>query len=369
MIPWHELVRRAAYPLRSLAVIIAAWALIALAWTPPTILLQALSAGAPAGKSNASVPPGALQVFLYVLMNFVPWMAATPLLLRMGRRFAFSDGRVLQPLAVHVAVGLVTIPATALAGTLLAVLTLRHGQFEAGNLRQILSASAITAFYTVPTYIGVAAVAQALGYFGRFRDRERLLARAQLDALRARINPHFLFNALNAISALGYRDAARADAAISTLAELMRTSLDERPHQIALKEEVAFARLYLDLYGILLGDALQVSFDIAGPAWQALVPTMLLQPLMENAIVHGVALLPAGGHIAVRAHTEEARLVLSIINDVPAQGLSACGTGIGLANTAGRLRALYGDRHVFEMRRGARTVTADISIPLRSESA
>jgi len=345
--------------LRSLAVIIAAWALIALAWTPPTILIQALSAGS----------PGALQVFLYVLMNFVPWMVATPLLLHMGRRFAFSEGRVLRPLAVHGAVGLVAIPATALAGTVLAVVTLGHGQPEAGSLRQVLSASTITAFYTVPTYIGVAAVAQALGYFQRFRERERLLARAQLQALRAQINPHFLFNALNAISALGYRDAARADAAISMLAELMRASLEERAQQIALKEEIAFVRLYVDLYGILLGNALQVSFDIAGPVWQAMVPTMLLQPLMENAIVHGVALLPAGGRIVVRAHIREARLVLSLINDAPADGRSAGGKGIGLSNTAERLRALYGDAHLFEMYRGARSVTVDISIPLRSESA
>lgn len=356
---------RLPHSLRVFAVIVAAWALIALAWTPPTILIQALAQGSP----DAPAPPAAAQVFLYVLMNFVPWMAATPRLLRIGRRFALSEGHVLRPLAVHGAVGLVAVPVLALTGTLLALLFLRPGQLQAGNLRHILSASVITAFYTVPTYVGVVAIAQALGYFQRFRERERLLARAQLQALQARINPHFLFNTLNAISVLGYRDPARADAAITMLAELMRASLDERPHQVALREEVAFARLYLDLYGVLMGDALQVSFDVAGPAWQTLVPSMLLQPLMENAIVHGIAQLSAGGHIAIRARIEEARLALSITNDVPAQGRSTGGKGIGLANTAERLQALYGDGHRLEMRRGMNTVTVDISIPSRSESA
>jgi len=232
-------------------------------------------------------------------------------------------------------------------------------------------------FYMDMTLLGAwSALYYAINYYLQVElqaDRlERLEAQAtsaQLAMLRYQLNPHFLFNALNAISALGYRDAARADAAISMLAELMRASLEERAQQIALKEEIAFVRLYVDLYGILLGNALQVSFDIAGPVWQAMVPTMLLQPLMENAIVHGVALLPAGGRIVVRAHIREARLVLSLINDAPADGRSAGGKGIGLSNTAERLRALYGDAHLFEMYRGARSVTVDISIPLRSESA
>lgn len=357
---------RPPHSLRVFAVIVAAWGLIALAWTPPTILLQALSQG---GGPSAPAAPAAGQVFLYVLLNFVPWMAATPPLLRIGRRFALSEGHVLRPLAVHAAVGLVAVPVMALAGTLLPMLLVQRGQLEAGNLRHILAVSAINAFYTVPTYVGVAAVAQALGYFQRFRERERLLARAQLQALQARLNPHFLFNTLNAISVLGYRDAARADAAITMLAELMRASLDERPHQIPLKEEIAFARLYLDLYAVLMGDALQVSFDIAGPAWQALVPSMLLQPLVENAIVHGIAQLSAGGRLAVRAHIEEARLALSITNDVPAQERPTAGKGIGLATTAGRLRALYGDGHRLELRRGINTVTVDISIPSCSEPA
>src|SRR6185437_12395506 len=218
------------------AVIVAAWMLIALAWTPPTVLIQTPAASL--GSPKAPGPSTAPQVFLYILVGFVPWMAVTPLLLRIGRRFALSEGRLLRPLAVHAAVGLVVVPAMTWLGTLLAVLTFQHGQLSAGDPGRIVSASTITAFYTVPTYVAVVAIAQALGYFQRYRQRERLLARAQLQALQAQLNPHLLFNTLNAISALGYRDPARADAAITLLSELMRTSLRERPQQIALKEEI-----------------------------------------------------------------------------------------------------------------------------------
>ncbi|MFI4884431.1 MAG: sensor histidine kinase [Steroidobacterales bacterium] len=357
--PWRAL--------RTAAAIIAAWTLIALAWTPPTLLIQSTERGAPVAGHHAPGISTVLHVFLYVLLGFVPWMAVTPLLLRIGRRFALSEGRMLRPLILHVAVGLITVPAVTLAGTLLAVTTLQRGHLQPGDLRRILSASTITAFYTIPTYVAVAAVAQALAYFQRYRQRERLLARAQLQALQAQINPHFLFNTLNAIAALGYRNPARADGAITLLSELMRDTLHERPQQIALKEEIAFVRSYLDLYTLLIGDALQVSFDIAGPAWQASVPTMLLQPLVENAIVHGIAQRPDGGRIAIRAHIEEARLALSISNDVPAQARAAGGNGIGLVNTRERLQALYGGRQALEIRRGADRVTIEISIPFRSE--
>ncbi len=346
-----------------MAVIIAAWTLVALAWTPPTILIQTPARGVSGAAPGAPDASTALRVFLYVLMGFVPWMAITPLLLRIGRRFPLSEGGLLPPLAVHVAVGAVVVPAATWVGTLLAVLAVHHGHLQAGDPRRILSAATITAFYTVPTYVAVAAVAQSLAFFRRYRQRERLLARAQLQALQARINPHFLFNTLNAISALGYRDPARADAAITLLAELMRDSLRERPQQIALKEEIAFVRSYLDLYALLLGDALRLSFDISGRAWGASVPTMLLQPLIENAIIHGIARRPEGGLLTVRAYVEATRLALSVSNDAPAAGLSAGGSGIGLANTRERLRALYGDRHLLAMRRGADTVTIEISIP------
>jgi two-component system sensor histidine kinase AlgZ len=143
--------------------------------------------------------------------------------------------------------------------------------------------------YAVPTDIAVAAIGQAVAYVDRYRGRERLLARAELRALEAQLNPHFLFNALNAISAIGYRDPALADRALSHLSDLLRLSLALRPQEIPLREEIGFVQGYVDLYSTIMPG--QVSFDLAiePSGWNAAVPAMLLQPIVENALVHGKA--------------------------------------------------------------------------------
>lgn len=351
--------------LLSAAVIVGSWTLVALAWTPPTYVLQTVSARGHDSPSGA-VP---LRVFLFVLLGFVPWMLATPLLMRWGRRFALSERSIAPPLAIHLLTGAIAVPALSLAGGVLGTLFVQSGKIHFADLHQIAYAGLLSAFYLVPTYIAVVAVGQALAYFDRYRQRERLLARAELQALQAQIHPHFLFNTLNAIATLGYRDPARADTALTMLSELIRRSLHEQPQEVALKDEIAFVRAYLDLYALLLGDALVVSFDVEGPAWNASVPTMLLQPLVENAIVHGVARLANGGRIALRAHATEGRLALSIVNDVPESGAASGGGGIGLANVRERLRVIYGDQQALELRCGDGQVAVDIALPLRIASA
>ncbi len=339
-------------------IIIAAWTLVALAWTPPTVLVQQMMHSPDAGGPS-------LDVFVYVLLGFVPWIAATPLILFLGRRFAISEGHVLRPLTLQLLAGFAIVPSATLVGTVLGALTMQHGHISSTDVPHILSATTITSFYSIPTYIAVAAIAQAFAYFERYRRRERLLARAQLKALQAQINPHFLFNTLNAISALGYRDPARADAALSLLSELMRQTLGERPQEVALRDEIAFARGYADLYALLLGDELKVVFNVDGTVWNAAVPVMLLQPLIENAIVHGVARRNGGGQIALSARTVAGRLALTITNDAPETAQPSNGTGIGLANVRERLDALYGDTQALELEHGDGRVAVTLSLPLR----
>ncbi|MBU6471942.1 MAG: histidine kinase [Alphaproteobacteria bacterium] len=340
------------------AVIVAAWALVALAWTPPTVLVQQMMHSPDANGPSAAV-------FVYVLLGFVPWMAATPLILFLGRRFAISEGHVLRPVVLQVLAGIAIVPSATLAGTTLGAVVMQQGRLSAADVPHILAAATITSFYSIPTYIAVAAIAQAIAYFERYRWRERLLARAQLKALQAQINPHFLFNTLNAISALGYRDPARADAALSQLSELMRQTLGERPQEVALCDEIAFARGYADLYALLLGDGLKVAFDIDGAVWNAAVPVMLLQPLIENAVVHGVARRNGGGQIALSARTVADRLTITITNDAPEIAQPSNGTGIGLANVRERLGALYGEAQTLELARDDGRVTVTLSLPLR----
>lgn len=343
-------------------IIIAAWVLMAAAWTPPTVALQI----------NPGVPPAQARfgfgfIFVYVLIGFVPWMVLTPLILRLSRRFPITETAILRPLAVLGAIGLVVTPFAVFAGYGLNILvTGSSGQGWAA----VLHAGYITSFYSVPFYVALVAVGEALAYFQRAQLRERLLSRAELRALQAQIQPHFLFNTLNAIAAVGYRDAARADAAMAQLSELLRTSLSERPQEIALKEELAFAQGYLDLYMLLMPDRLRVEMEVEPAVWRATVPSMLLQPIIENAILHGVARRTQGGRILLAAVAQGQSLVLSVRNDAADQGAITSGSGTGLVNVRERLKALYGAAQSLELETGSQAcVTLRLPLKLASEPA
>jgi len=342
--------------LRAVLIVVGAWILVALAWTPPTIVVQQVAL-----KEN--IP--ALYIFAFVLIGFVPWMFATPGILWLTRRFPLSEGRIVVPLAALAVAGLVIVPLVTLTGQTLAVLFPQNGAIRKGDIFSVFQAAFITSFYSIPTYVAVVAIGQALGYFERYRLRERLLARAELKALQAQINPHFLFNTLNAISALGYKDPALADRALTRLAELLRVTTKAQSQEIPLKDEIAFLRDYADLQTMLMPDRLDVAFAIDNAAWGAAVPSMILQPLIENAIVHGAAKRNQGGRVEVSVTPEGETLVLRVSNDVPPTPAKSAGEGIGLANVRERLRVLYGAAQDFVFERNDAGATATIRIPRR----
>jgi LytS/YehU family sensor histidine kinase len=186
------------------------------------------------------------------------------------------------------------------------------------------------------------------------QERERLLraeseARdAHLSALRYQLNPHFLFNSLNAVSTLVLKgDAGGATRMLSQIASLLRVSL-EGPivSGIPLSQELDFAKKYLAIEKIRLGDRLQVAFDIAPESMDASIPSMLLQPLLENAVLHGVGQLKQGGTIAVQTQAQDHRLRIVVKNSGPLQNAATNSgkntRGIGLANTVERLKRVYG---------------------------
>jgi two-component system sensor histidine kinase AlgZ len=348
--------------LRAVLVVVAAWLFVALAWTPPTIVVQSFLIRGP----SAAIPTW--KTFLYVLLGFVPWIFSTPLVLWLAHRFPVSERRIAVPIAALALAGVAIIPLTTVAGTFLAVLFLQ-GVIHAADIPSMLRAAFITSFYTIPTYIAVVAIGQALAYFERYRLRERLLARAELKALQAQINPHFLFNTLNAISALGYRDPVLADRALTRLAELLRVTTKAQAQEIPLKDEIAFLRDYAELQTMLMPDRLDIAFAIDNTAWGAAVPSMILQPLVENAIVHGAARRNEGGRIEISARAEDGHLVLGVRNDVPATPEKSNGEGIGLANVRERLRVLYGPAHHWDFRLGADEAVATIRVPLREMEA
>lgn len=174
----------------------------------------------------------------------------------------------------------------------------------------------------------------------------RRLAAEEIRRLRTQINPHFLYNTLNAISELGYDDPKSADRVITQLGQLLRKALDDSHQQeIALRDEMVFIERYLDIQQVLLRDKLQFAFDIEDRVRSARLPGMIVQPLVENALIHGIG--PDGiAHVRIGGRRESDMLVIEVSDDGP--GLTASsGTpqaGIGLDNIRARLNHLYGAR-------------------------
>ena len=175
---------------------------------------------------------------------------------------------------------------------------------------------------------------------------------ARLSALRYQLNPHFLFNSLNAVSTLAVEgDVPAATRMLAQIADLLRATLDgKRPFEVALSEEMTFTERYLAIEQTRLGHRLQVELAIAVETLEAAVPSMLLQPLIENAVRHGIAPVVGGGRIAIRSTLHGQMLRVAIDNTGPRSARPRQTTGgIGLANTTERLRTLYGPNHRFEL--------------------
>jgi hypothetical protein len=207
--------------------------------------------------------------------------------------------------------------------------------------------------FAAVVYFIIVIAAHAAGFYRRAQERERQalaltagLNRAKLDALRLQLQPHFLFNTLNAISTLVHRDATAADELIGDLSELLRLSLQNTAHEVPLRREIELLDCYLAIEQTRLGLRLRIVREIDPAVLSALVPTFLLQPLVENAIRHGIEPRLAAGTVRIRAQGVAGTVNLSVSDDGvglnPVDG-AADHRGIGLANTEARLRALHGN--------------------------
>jgi signal transduction histidine kinase len=217
----------------------------------------------------------------------------------------------------------------------------------------------------------------AIKHYERSLKAESLAHQARLQALRYQLNPHFLFNTLNAISTLVVdKRNAEAGKMIARLSDFLRLTLD-RPdvEEVPLSDEIEFVRRYLEIEQVRFGARLVVSIDVAEDAWNARVPALVLQPLVENAIRHAVAPREEGGRIEIGARVVGREVRLWVADDGP--GLNGKGngngngngSGIGIANTRERLAQLYGDAHRFALVSAARSPQPGarvlIDLPLR----
>jgi two-component system LytT family sensor kinase len=190
------------------------------------------------------------------------------------------------------------------------------------------------------------------------------VSRAQLHTLRMQLQPHFLFNTLNSISALVEQDVRGAQRMLSRLSDFLRMTLTTASHQdVPLREELRLLDTYVDVERVRFGDRLRVAYDVAPEAEEALVPNLILQPLVENAIRHGIQPAIDGGTVTIRAYREDSQLVLEVTDDgvgFDTAAERADRTGVGLANTRERLRQRYGTRAELEIVRRAPSGTAVI---------
>lgn len=228
--------------------------------------------------------------------------------------------------------------------------------------------------FNLLVYGVIVTISHALDYYRKYHERtvhtlelERHLTEARLQALLRQLKPHFLFNTLNGIASLMHRDVDAADRMLVRLGELLRLTMNHPGQPLtSLRDEIAFTEKYLEIERIRFGDRLTVELRIAPDTLDAGIPSLLLQPLVENAIRHGIEPQARPGRIVVEARREGDRLLLEVRDNgagQPAGGFLR--EGIGLTNTRERLRELYGERHRFELaNHSAGGLVVRISLPL-----
>jgi two-component sensor histidine kinase len=227
---------------------------------------------------------------------------------------------------------------------------------------------------------GAAIVAMAHAFFYYRESQQRALETAQLETrlidaqlqtLQSQLHPHFLFNTLHAVSALMHRDVQAADRMLVQLSDLLRMTLDTARHpEIRLNEEMDFLSKYLQIEQVRLGDRLSVHFDVDEDVLDAVVPALILQPIVENAIKHGIAPHVRPGRVTVAARRDGDMLLMTVGDTGPGpgeRGMAALSTGIGVANTRARLQHQFGTRFRFEFQRHRDDFTVLVGIPFRQE--
>ena len=201
-------------------------------------------------------------------------------------------------------------------------------------------------------YATVVAIQQAYLYFRESQERALRLQQAELQVLKMQLHPHFFFNTLNALSALIYRSPKDADRMITQLGDMFRFAFrKDKAQEISLAEELDFLKAFLQIHQTLMGNRLRVEWKIEPDTLSALVPNLILQPLVENSVRHGIAPLEGGGRVEVCAKRQNGQLVLQVRDSGLGMWSREVQTdgGVGLANTRARLKNLYGAAHRFEI--------------------
>ncbi len=309
------------------------------------------------------------------------WAAFTPVILWLSSWSSLAksnDGRarsmwVRVPLLLMIGVGIAIIVYTLLDAARFAIIDppIRRGRGGGSAFAPLREIGRFRFLNQLLVYLAVLATGFARQFFRSDQRRQQQsahlqaqLAEARLDALRMQINPHFLFNTLHAVSALVERDPGGVRRMIARLSELLRYTIESHAtDEVPLRDELAFLRRYIEIMEIRFQGRLRVDMEIEDETLDALVPNLVLQPIVENALEHGANRAVGEGRIAIVARRDEGRLVLSVRDNGP--GLdTVTESGVGLANTRARLEQLYGNQAVLTLRSAAGGGTiAEIALP------
>jgi two-component system, LytTR family, sensor kinase len=322
------------------------------------------------------------RLFFTNVMAWLPWMLATPVIFYLGQRFPAADWKRPSFWAWHlmacVATGLVAAAWLSMWEDLLNPYALMPGpgSFTQLWLRKFYS-GLLASIILYGLVLLVAHIADTQRRFAMQQaEAARLneqLSKAQLNALRRQIEPHFLFNTLNAIAGLVREE--RNDAAVSMIAGLSdflrRVVNDSDRQQVPLSEELEFTQKYLEIQKARFADRLEFSLDVPSELLPAQVPSLILQPMVENAIKHGIAQRVHGGAIRIAAARSYGSLTLHIYNDGPSlpAGWDQSESGIGILNVRARLQTLYGNAFELSLRNRHGGVEASVRLPFIQTAA
>ena len=326
--------------------------------------------------SMASSKPSDVTFWTLLVLNFAFWFIPAllaPVVFRLVHRYPFDEQRA-RAFGIHALSALSF--AGVHAGGMLAVRAMLWGAPVLGYPAAWQRLYLTNLDWLLMTYSTAVGVTYALGYHREVQVRavreaqlQTQLADARLKTLQAELHPHFLFNTLHAISTLVQTDPDAADRMISRLSDLLRLTFDRSgaPH-VTLHEELEFLQKYLEIEQTRFQDRLTVRYDNDTDTLDAEVPRMLLQPLVENAIKHGLSPKTGQGLVQIRSRQEANRLWLEVSDNgvgLSGSARSQFRSGVGLANTRDRLECLYGDAHRLEFSEGGGGLTIRIALPLR----
>ena len=328
-----------------------------------TVLLTLLMTAQQLSMSMAGDTPRIpiASVVVRGLIYWSPWMVLAPAITLLGWYQLLGTGKLAWRAPVWI---MALVIATAVDPMIMTALTRLLGarpQAAAASGASFLSEVRLlyrqTIALNVVMFLIAALLYHALVYYGAYRDRSRHeaaleteLAQFRLHVLQQQLQPHFLFNALHTISALMTEDVVTARRVLAKLGDLLRTALDRMDEQdIPLEQEIDFLRDYVDIQTARFGDRLAVEWAVEDEARSILVPSMILQPCLENAILHGIEPLECGGRITVAARVSGPSLNIDITDDGQGTGgQTRHVAGRGLKNVRDRLEARYGERQSFE---------------------